>query len=504
MSSAVSQSLIDGRFHFAAEMISQCVTDGTELSFLCPIDDEVDWYFYHMEDYDSVQDPVLPFQLFLEKGKGENFTISWNNPPTTFTSIDNINYEYSIRVNVTDGPQTTYTYQSEAHDEGARYEAPEQFQENAASDDLFSTDRQWKSVVISFTPPVMCPQQEASYILSFDDGEEEEWSRDPVEIESSGASVEVILDTDKEPCLKRERNYTLRVTLVTEYANVSSQTDFRAITNLRVVGYNESRVNLAWNNPAADYHIPVFIYSVTVSPPNSKITTEPFLQEEDPFISIDLKGLRMRDNSDYSSTLWRRRQRGSISKCHTSIILPDCESQRASYMLVISGGNKTWSTSPEPVVISDSRVPVKIELETGFSLNTFYTANVTVFMNTTNISSSNNFSFNSPTVNGFKSVRTLFISFRCVIITGGWSTGRSRMSAGGSTALWVWDWDGSCLPAQKEEREEAKRNSEQSVWCTTPYTEAVETFYEELPEDTPPPLNLNGASAVPATSLPPS
>ena len=61
-------------------------------------------------------------------------------------------------------------------------------------------------------------------------------------------------------------------------------------------------------------------------------------------------------------------------------------------MLVISGGNKTWSTSPEPVVISDSRLPVKIELETGFSLNTLYTANVTVIMNTTNISSSNNFS----------------------------------------------------------------------------------------------------------------
>ena len=53
MSSAVSQSLIDGRFHFAAEMISQCVTDGTELSFLCPIDDEVDWYFYNDMDYDS-------------------------------------------------------------------------------------------------------------------------------------------------------------------------------------------------------------------------------------------------------------------------------------------------------------------------------------------------------------------------------------------------------------------------------------------------------------------
>ena len=26
-----------------------------------------------------------------------------------------------------------------------------------------------------------------------------------------------------------------------------------AITNLRVVGYNQSRVNLAWKNPTADY-----------------------------------------------------------------------------------------------------------------------------------------------------------------------------------------------------------------------------------------------------------
>ena len=74
-------------------------------------------------------------------------------------------------------------------------------------------------------PPLLCLDQEASYILSFYDGEEEEWSRAPVEIEGGG-SVEVILDTDKEPRLKRERNYTLRVTVITEYANISSETTF--------------------------------------------------------------------------------------------------------------------------------------------------------------------------------------------------------------------------------------------------------------------------------------
>ena len=47
-----------------------------------------------------------------------------------------------------------------------------------------------------------------------------------MEIEDSGGAVEVILDTDKEPRLKRERNYTLRVTVVTQYANISSVTEF--------------------------------------------------------------------------------------------------------------------------------------------------------------------------------------------------------------------------------------------------------------------------------------
>ena len=51
-----------------------------------------------------------------------------------------------------------------------------------------------------------------------------------MEIEDSGGAVEVILDTDKEPRLKRERNYTLRVTVVTQYANISSTTEFSKST----------------------------------------------------------------------------------------------------------------------------------------------------------------------------------------------------------------------------------------------------------------------------------
>ena len=75
-------------------------------------------------------------------------------------------------------------------------------------------------------PPVLCPLQEASYILSFDGGGLEKWSQSPVKIEDNGEPVEVILDSDKESRLKRERNYTVKVTIVTEYANISSTTHF--------------------------------------------------------------------------------------------------------------------------------------------------------------------------------------------------------------------------------------------------------------------------------------
>ena len=45
-----------------------------------------------------------------------------------------------------------------------------------------------------------------------------------------------------------------------------------------------------------------------------------------------------------------------------------------------------------PQLAGDSLQPVKIELETGFSINTLYTATVTVFTDYANISSSQKFS----------------------------------------------------------------------------------------------------------------
>ena len=54
-------------------MISRCVTDGTELSFLCPIDDEVDWYFYHMEDYDSDSNEATATFRLMSSGNSQGY-----------------------------------------------------------------------------------------------------------------------------------------------------------------------------------------------------------------------------------------------------------------------------------------------------------------------------------------------------------------------------------------------------------------------------------------------
>ena len=63
-----------------------------------------------------------------------------------------------------------------------------------------------------------------------------------------------------------------------------------APTNLRVVDYNRSRVNLEWEHPTVGYRIPSFAYVVTILPHGSSLKTEAFGREEDPSISIDLKG----------------------------------------------------------------------------------------------------------------------------------------------------------------------------------------------------------------------
>ena len=102
-------------------------------------------------------------------------------------------------------------------------------------------------------PPLLCPLQEASYILSFEDEEGEEWPRAPVEIDDSGGAVEVILDTDIEPLLKRERNYTLRVTVVTQYANISSTTHF-------------SKSNITVQSLSLSFMLPLGTESLQISP----------------------------------------------------------------------------------------------------------------------------------------------------------------------------------------------------------------------------------------------
>ena len=60
--------------------------------------------------------------------------------------------------------------------------------------------------------------------------------------------------------------------------------------NLRVVGYNRGRVNLEWEHPAFGCRIPSFAYVVTISPLGSSLQTRAFAREEDPSLSIDLKG----------------------------------------------------------------------------------------------------------------------------------------------------------------------------------------------------------------------
>ena len=77
---------------------------------------------------------------------------------------------------------------------------------------------------------MLCPSQPASYILSFDNGNET-WTTEPEPIsDNSQPVVEYMeLEGDTEPTLRREESYTAIVTVLTEYANVTSTTDFSKI-----------------------------------------------------------------------------------------------------------------------------------------------------------------------------------------------------------------------------------------------------------------------------------
>ena len=69
-----------------------------------------------------------------------------------------------------------------------------------------------------------------------------------------------------------------------------------------------------------------------------------------------------------------------------------CDFQNASYMIMFTGGNKTWYMDDVPVVIIDSQMLIKRESETGFTINTEYTVTITVYTDYANISSSKQFS----------------------------------------------------------------------------------------------------------------
>ena len=81
-------------------------------------------------------------------------------------------------------------------------------------------------------PPELCPLQPASYILIFDDGNET-WSTEPEPIYSSSEEVleSIDLQENTESGLKRDKNYTVNVTVITEYANVTSTTSFSKVVN---------------------------------------------------------------------------------------------------------------------------------------------------------------------------------------------------------------------------------------------------------------------------------
>ena len=65
-----------------------------------------------------------------------------------------------------------------------------------------------------------------------------------------------------------------------------------ALTGLRIIGYNRSKVDLVWEHP--DYPTSSFTYLITSKPLQSETITKypqkAFLKEDDPFISIDLEG----------------------------------------------------------------------------------------------------------------------------------------------------------------------------------------------------------------------
>ena len=58
---------------------------------------------------------MLPIQPSLTKGDGQTLNVTWENPLTTFEDKDDVYYNYSIIVNITDSHQQVIPHDVEAH-----------------------------------------------------------------------------------------------------------------------------------------------------------------------------------------------------------------------------------------------------------------------------------------------------------------------------------------------------------------------------------------------------
>ena len=68
---------------------------------------------------------------------------------------------------------------------------------------------------------MLCGFQTATYVITFDDGHAA-WSTSPKEITNTGLEVE----EDIESGLDRDKNYTVTVTVTTDYGTITSSTNF--------------------------------------------------------------------------------------------------------------------------------------------------------------------------------------------------------------------------------------------------------------------------------------
>ena len=60
---------------------------------------------------------MLPITPYLQKGSGHTLNLIWDNPETDFESKDDVYYNYTVRVSVTDGYQLTEHLAVEAHNQ---------------------------------------------------------------------------------------------------------------------------------------------------------------------------------------------------------------------------------------------------------------------------------------------------------------------------------------------------------------------------------------------------